>query len=97
MITRVNWTTPALRQLEDIQDYIAQHDPRAAYALAQRIHTHVNEQLPEFPQSGREGRVPETRELIIPGTSYIVAYRIGDDAIEVLTVMHGAKLWPRSL
>lgn len=37
MTARVLWTRPALRQLEDIQDYIARDDPRAAFDVAKRI------------------------------------------------------------
>jgi plasmid stabilization system protein ParE len=29
-------------------------------------------------------------------TSYIVAYRIHNEEVHVLTVMHGAQRWPRS-
>lgn len=89
----IRWTLPALRQLEDIQDYIAEHNPRAAFELAERIRLQVNEQLPEQPLSGRNGRVDGTRELVISGSKYIVAYRVKDD-VEILAVKHGAQIWP---
>ncbi|MDP6832853.1 MAG: type II toxin-antitoxin system RelE/ParE family toxin [Alphaproteobacteria bacterium] len=79
----IRWTLPALRQLEDIQDYIAEHNPRTAFELAERIRLQVNEQLPEQPLSGRNGRVDGTRELVISGSKYIVAYRVKDD-VEIL-------------
>ena len=45
---------------------------------------------------GREGRVPGTRELIIPGTPLIVPYRLHDQdgRVEILTVLHAARRWP---
>ena len=53
--------------------------------------------LAEFPKSGRPGRVPGTRELVISKAPYIVACRIAADGIEVLAVLHGAREWPESL
>jgi len=44
--------------------------------------------------SGRAGRVPGTRELIISNTPFIVAYAIEKTDIVVLAVYHGAQHWP---
>jgi len=43
---------------------------------------------------GRNGEIKGTRELVIPRIPYIVAYRVGDDRIEILFVQHGAREWP---
>jgi len=43
---------------------------------------------------GRPGRVPSTRELVIPSTPYLVPYWVRDDCIEVLRVFHAARRWP---
>jgi predicted transcriptional regulator len=43
------------------------------------------------------GRVERTRELVVGSTSYIVAYRVHADAIEVLTIPHAAQAWPDGL
>jgi toxin ParE1/3/4 len=45
---------------------------------------------------GRPGRVIGTRELIVPGTPYVVAYRVRESTMEVLAVMHSAQQWPTS-
>ena len=50
--------------------------------------------LAEMPAAGRPGRVSGTRELVVPGTRYIVAYRVRNNVLEVLRVMHGARSWP---
>jgi toxin ParE1/3/4 len=47
--------------------------------------------LTQFPQPGRLGRVAGTRELVISETPFVVAYRIGADAVRIL---HGAQRWP---
>jgi hypothetical protein len=43
---------------------------------------------------GRVGRVPETRELVITGTPSIAAYRVAEDTMVILRVLHGARRWP---
>ncbi|MDQ7827232.1 MAG: type II toxin-antitoxin system RelE/ParE family toxin [Candidatus Eremiobacteraeota bacterium] len=43
---------------------------------------------------GRPGRVPGTRELVVPGTKYIVAYRVRHRSLQILRVLHGARKWP---
>jgi len=41
-----------------------------------------------------QGRVPGTRELVVTGTPYIVAYRVRDETVEILRVFHAARKWP---
>jgi hypothetical protein len=53
--------------------------------------------LGDLPYIGREGALPGTRELIVPGLPYIVVYRIElarAEGIIVLGVYHGAQLRP---
>jgi toxin ParE1/3/4 len=45
---------------------------------------------------GRPGRVPATRELLIPQTPYIIPYRVQQGTIQILRVYHGARRWPDS-
>lgn len=46
------------------------------------------------PGLGRAGRVPETRELVIPDTPYLVPYTVRADVVEIHAVLHGARKWP---
>jgi len=41
--------------------------------------------------------VAGTRELVIVGTPYIVPYRVENDAVQIITVLHGAQKWPDRL
>jgi toxin ParE1/3/4 len=75
-----------------IFDFIEQDDPRAAIFVDKRIEEQTK-LLGHFPESGRQGRVEGTRELVITPTPYIVAYRILNGAIHILRVLHGAQLW----
>ena len=53
--------------------------------------------LEEFPDMGRSGRVAGTRELVVQGTPFIVAYQVRKDSVRILRILHGAQLWPDSL
>ena len=84
------------RRLEEIRDWIAKDDPAAASRVVQRIR-HAVHKLAEAPGIGRSGRVPGTRELVVSSTPYIVPYRVKNDVIEIITVLHGAQRWPDRL
>lgn len=92
---RIRWSRHARRQLDEAGAYIARDKPEAADRLIQRIRLAV-ENLADFPLLGRPGRVLGTRELIVPETPYIVAYRVREQTVEVLTVHHAARRWPES-
>jgi plasmid stabilization system protein ParE len=40
------------------------------------------------------GRIPGTRELVVPGLPYIVLYEVADTAVQILHIYHGARNWP---
>jgi toxin ParE1/3/4 len=90
---RVSWTIPALRDLDQIQDFIAQDSPIAAYRLATELIGRTDTLLTANPNAGRAGRAPGTRELVLSGTPYIVVYRVRK-LVEVVAVVHGAREWP---
>lgn len=90
----VIWTKPALRHLEEIQDFIALDNPAAAFAVAEKIRKSVKIRLPDFPLSGRDGRVAGTRELVVPHTPYVIPYRVRKNRIEILAVYHASRRWP---
>ena len=90
---KIRWSPTAISDLELIRDYIAQDSPLAARKVANRIKESVN-RLINFPLSGRAGRVPETRELVIPGTSFVAAYTIQDNEVRIASLLHGKQRWP---
>jgi toxin ParE1/3/4 len=83
----------ALKNLDEEAAYIARDDPEAAARIVERIVTSV-EGLAAHPASGRPGRVPGTRELVVSGTPYLVPYRVRSETVEILQVFHGARKWP---
>jgi toxin ParE1/3/4 len=90
---RVRWLRAALRNLDEEAAYIARDDPNAAARTVDRIAITV-ERLAIHPASGRIGRVPGTRELVVSGTPYIVPYRVRGETVEILRVFHAARKWP---
>jgi toxin ParE1/3/4 len=85
----------ALRNLEQAHSYIFKDDPEAARQLILRIQSVVN-QLAEFPLMGRVGRVEGTRELVISNTSYLIIYRVTEESVEILRVLHTARKYPKN-
>jgi addiction module RelE/StbE family toxin len=92
---KVRWTLPAVDQLRNIYDYIAADNPPAAARTVQRIRNAIH-QIARMPNAGRIGRVAGTREIYVPGTSYLVAYRVLENMVHVLAILHGAQRWPES-
>jgi toxin ParE1/3/4 len=92
---RVSWTIPALRDLDQIQDFIASDSPIAAHKLATELLSRTEKLLSTNPKAGRTGRAQGTRELVVSGTPYIVVYR-ARDFVEIVAVIHGAREWPDS-
>jgi addiction module RelE/StbE family toxin len=77
-------------ELRQQYEFLHSRNPKAAEAVVDRINR-ATLRLKEFPESGRSWRRPGTRELLVPGTPFIVIYRITDDAIEVLSLLHTAQ------
>jgi addiction module RelE/StbE family toxin len=90
---RLEFARRCFRRLEDIKERIAADNPAAASRMIERIRDAVS-RLARFPASGRPGRVAGTRELVIAGTPYIVPYRVTGDAVQIITILHGAQRWP---
>lgn len=88
------WSSAAIADLTQLRAHIENDNRAAAQRVALHIAHNVDTLLPANPQIGRPGRVPGTRELVIPKTPFVVPYRIRNGAIEVLRVYHGARRWP---
>lgn len=91
----VKWLRVALRNLDAEAAFIAQDDPAAAALVVERVLDAVAT-LSAQPGLGRPGRVPNTRELVVLHTRYIVPYRVRGDRVEVLRVFHTSRRLPRN-
>jgi toxin ParE1/3/4 len=90
------WSPEAIADLAALRACIEHDDPAAAQRVALHIIRNVETLLPNSPEMGRPGRVPGTRELVIPRTPYIGPYRLVGNTIQILRVFHGARRWPEA-
>jgi addiction module RelE/StbE family toxin len=86
------WTLLARRDRRAIFNYIYQDNPNAA-ADMDDVFVKAAQQLSYFPQSGRTGRVQDTRELLVH-PSYFIVYDLAEDTVRVLAIIHTARQWP---
>lgn len=89
---RVHWTQNAVNHLTSIYEYISLNSHTYAKSMVDRI-TRRSEQLAAQPKSGR--MVPEyyqddIREVI--EKPYRIIYRIKAEQIDVVAVVHAARL-----
>ena len=90
----IEWTIQATRQLDRANNYIAlSNGEEVAARITMQIVASV-QQLAAFPMSGRAGRVPGTRELVMANAPFIAAYAIQKARIVILAIYHGAQRWP---
>ena len=90
-MSQVLWAGPALRELEEALDYIAEDNPEAAERLGRRLHAAVG-RLAEFPDSGRvvpELGDPLLREVI--HEPFRVIYERGRVGVRVLAVVRAEQ------
>ena len=85
----------ALRQLHEIQAYIAYDNPSAAARVATRIRQSV-EILGDFPRLGHVWEDGPTRVLMVSGLPYRIHYRLSEatGTVEILLVMHTSRKPP---
>ncbi len=93
----VHWTESALADLVAIEQYTMRHSPKYARSLVEGFFART-EQLAEFPKLGRV--VPEfanesLRELI--ASPYRIIYRVHENELDVLAVVHSARRMPSDL
>lgn len=87
----VEWTEPALDDLEGIRDFIATDSPHYARLFCDKI-TAAVEKLEDFPRIGRfvpEAQRDDVRELIFQ--SYRIVYQISSEQVLILAVVHGRR------
>lgn len=90
---KIAWDSRAVEDLRGIIDYIDERNRAAALSTYQLITGSVS-QLATHPFIGRMGRVERTREMIVNGTPYLVAYCLGENTVTIIAVLHAARRWP---
>jgi len=91
---RIEWSAHAVADLEAISAYIEQdRSLDMANRVARTIYDAV-QSLRALPYRGRAGRIENTRELVLPRLPYLVVYRVYEDRVLILNIVHGARRWP---
>ena len=67
------------------------------YIIGVELIDRVEASLTKRPAIGRAGRVLGTRELVIGELPYVVPYRVREQDIEILRVLHTSRRWPYEL
>ena len=86
----------AVSDLTSIRNYIGQDNWEVANDVVMRI-VEQAESLAIYPQKGRIGRIQGSRESILPGLPYIIAYRPKQDAVEIVRIIHTSRQWPKRI
>lgn len=94
---RVHWTNNAIEHLANIYEYIALNSSTYCQTDGGQDYRR-SVQIADHPFSGRlvpEYQAEDIRELI--ESPYRIIYRVKQDQIDVLAVIHGARLLPDEL
>ena len=87
---KVRVTAPARDDLDGIWDYIAHDNPMAATRMVYRIRV-------RFEMLGRQPLLGEACEDLQPGLRsfpvrpYVIDYRVLNDEVSIVRVLHGAR------
>ncbi|RXK82342.1 type II toxin-antitoxin system RelE/ParE family toxin [Chlorobaculum sp. 24CR] len=93
---KVQWTEKARKRLREIEAYLIAEEctPIRASKLIFSITRKTSKQLADYPQSGRPGRVKNTRELFFSDSPFLVVYTARKQTVTVLSVYHTAQQIP---
>lgn len=89
---KVVWSELAEEDLDTIVEYIAKDKLQAALDMDDLLRDSADG-LALFPEKGKPGRVPGTREFVAH-KNYILVYLMDSDTIQIVTVLHSAQQWP---
>jgi toxin ParE1/3/4 len=83
----------AREDLRSIREYIYDNNQATAKKVVAHIVNKIQTLLVVTPSMGRAGRVLRTRELVITKYPYIVSYRVKENEIQILRVLHTSRKW----
>lgn len=87
------WLQTAADDLASIVEFISDRNLQAAAELADRLLADA-EMLSQLPAFYRPGRAAGTREFV-SHPNFILIYRLVEDAVEILNVVHARQQYPK--
>lgn len=89
-------TQRARRDLKEIWQYIAAHNPAAADNVLDKI-SKTCDTLADYPKLGHSKDELAHDLRYFPSGKYIILYKLHDDCIIVVRIIHGARYLPELL
>jgi len=89
---KVRYRRRALLDIDHIQEYITERNPRAGREVVARVRS-AADRLGIWPRAGHLGRAPGTYEWAVVGLPYVIVYEVDDEHEEVaiIAVFHGKQ------
>jgi plasmid stabilization system protein ParE len=84
----------ANQDLDDIESYIFKDNPTAAVDVILRILDKIQNVIVLNPSIGRKGRILGSREFVMPDLPYVIPYRVKDETLEVIRIIHTSREYP---
>jgi plasmid stabilization system protein ParE len=94
---RIRYTRRAIQHLATLRRFSTERFGTATATATLTTIRRTIDELATYPKRGRPGRVTGTRELVMPGLPFVVAYRITATTIDILAIIHGAQRRPDNL
>ena len=91
-MTQIRWTHAAAEDLEHIKDYLTEYSPQLAQSTILELYETIRSLRHHPAADGQDAK--RGRENWYYRLPYIVAYRIKEQAVEVLHIFHGAQNRP---
>lgn len=87
---QIRWTPASVSDMQQISDYLGEHHSAYRQPTMRKLYEAAGS-LKLFPDRGRLGREPGTRELLLPPTPFIIAYPVQQNAVEILRIFHASQ------
>jgi toxin ParE1/3/4 len=92
---RIEWSTTAIADLNQIISYIEELNPSAAMKIANAIQVST-QLLAEFPELGKPTGSPDIRLYQVAKHNYLLPYLLEQDALTILAVFDMRRERPES-
>ena len=86
----IEFTSPALQDLEDLRNYLAERSPTGLKHILQDIEQTVRD-IPTSISRGRQTSRDDVWERISPRYKFIIPYHVRGTSVYILRIYHGRR------